>query len=577
MRLADFMASALSELGISQVFGVTGRGSLFLTDGIARSKEIDFVPMFHEQSAGFAANAVVQSGAPISACIVSSGVAATNLFTPLLNAWQDQLTTLFVTGQNHSASSTSRVQSGIRTFGEQETDVVAMAKHLTKSTLYVENPQLFPEHFVALIEESRRGRPGPILVDIPLDHQSARISDLEAIRGALERLRGYAKVWDLGEASRQNEFLDWAKFSQGDEEEPPLFLLGPSFDQLLSPQFVLDLQNSSNVVVCEQGANSKYSGGNYLGTVGFLACNPNANKALFAAQRVVAVGTSFRNNLCLPDQSLISSNAEILLVDFDPDDVSPHLKVRKMFFAPPSSDVQAGLRAVLSPLSVVDSRARKDLEAGDWAELGTTVDLNSLAVELGSLLPDDAIVVVDSGFCQLIVSGQGVFGPNQRLIQPHSQGCMGVALAAGFGIAKSNPDSPVVIIVGDGSMMMNPQDLNSIASLPKNLALIVVDNGLYAIIGKRQKELFRDRTIGTSELDGIPPVDLKAVIEASGLQVEDERGTALRDIMSLQNFSSNRITRAFLISGNPRQDFSTCKVVFEPNLGESRLITSPPA
>lgn len=578
MRLADFLAAALGELGIRHVFGVTGRGSLYLTDGIARSTDVEFVPLFHEQSAGFAANAVVQSGKPWSACMVSSGVAATNLFTPMLNAWQDQLNTLFITGQNHSSSSTSVVSTTIRTFGEQETNVVGMSRYLTKSTLFVDEPQLFPHRFASIIEDSRLGRPGPILLDIPIDHQSARIVDDESVTSALARLRATPLTPYSNQDSRQFAWPNWMEADHVDEGGGVLFLLGPSFDQLLSPEFVFELEKASNVVVvCEQGANSRYNGSNFIGTVGFLACNPSANKALFEAERIVAVGTSFRNNLCLPNQSLVNGNAEIFLVDFDSQDVSPHLKPGKMFFSPPSLRVEAGLRDVLKSRDSWQAHSRTEATGCEVRDQESLVDLNLFAHELGNLLPKDALVVVDSGFCQLIVSGQGRFSKEQRLVQPHSQGCMGVALAAGFGVAKSHPDKPVVIIVGDGSLVMNPQDLLSIASLPENLQVVVVDNDLYAIINKRQRELFRNRTIGTSESDGLPRVDLKMMLEGFGLQVEDERGKGLQEICTLREFKTNKETKAILISGSPSQGITSCKVVSDPSLGDARLEISSPS
>lgn len=574
MRLADFLAAALAELGVRQVFGVTGRGSLYLTDGIARSSDIEFVPLFHEQSAGFAANAVIQAGKQWSACLVSSGVAATNLFTPLLNAWQDQLSTIFITGQNHSSSSTSIISTSIRTFGEQETDIVRLAHHLSKATLLVEDPQKFPGQLVAAIEESQEGRPGPLLIDIPLDFQSAQITDSDAANQALSKLRSSSRSLYLRSESEANVFPSWARSKNRDDSDNTIFLLGPSFEALLTDKFILKLSEASNFVVCEQGANSRYFGDNYLGTVGFLACNPIANRVLFGAKRIVAVGTSFRNNLCLPGQSLVRSDAEILLVDFDREDISPHLNAASVSFASPSLATEAELEGLLSSQTLVP---RKPIQAmGDpmLAEDHPSVDLNTLAPEINRLLPEDALVVVDSGFCQLIISGQGKFGPSQRLLQPHSQGCMGVALAAGYGASKAFPHRPVVILVGDGSFLMNFQDIFSVASVPKNLTVIVVDNGLYAIINKRQKELFRNRTVGTTSADGLPEVDLRAVLEASGMRVFDERGKALPEIAHLGSSSTYDRTAAILISGNPDQDYNTCKILVDKGTSEPKLETS---
>ena len=130
------------------------------------------------------------------------------------------------------------------------------------------------------------------------------------------------------------------------------------------------------------------------------------------------------------------------------------------------------------------------------------IDLYEIAGTLSSLLPNNAVVLTDAGMEELLIPTTIDFRTDQRMLHPASQGCMGVALPASIG-AYYACQHDVIVVVGDGSIMMNIQELQTISSYNIPVKIIVVNNGIYAVIRKRQKELFRTRTIGTDTTNGV--------------------------------------------------------------------------
>ena len=559
MRVADFIAAALHETGVTEVFGVTGRGSLFLTDGIARHPDIEFVPMFHEQSAGFAANAQSQLSGNVACCMVSSGVASTNIVTPILNAWQDQLPVLFVSGQNHSHSSSALCRTTKRTFGEQEFDFEKLINSIAKKAITV----MDVEHVGAAVEEVFSalvsGRPGPAILDVPLDVQSARMAPPSA-HEALSEIKSILKKWrsqDLGAPS--NSAKGGGDHFSNSSNDLDVVLLGSNFRELASDRLLLAIENSSVPVVLEAGANSKYHSSNLVGVAGLLSGNPKANSVLWSANACLAIGVNFRSNLVGLERSLFRPGSSVFSLDFDSDEFSELKTNFQITELPPGGEGQEW--AVAKLMSGAPSHLTSNAEASPKLDYGGSsdseigIDLIELALSAFKVFPDNAIVVTDSGYCQLILSGMGVFAKGQRLLQPHSQGSMGAALAMAYGAAREFPGRPIVVVVGDGSALMNSHDLLTIAASTLPISIFLVDNSLYGIIRKRQEQLFRSRTVGTHPADGMTEVDLQALTSSSGLLTEDLR--SFRNFGELENHVLDYESgpKCYLIRGKVMQPY----------------------
>jgi acetolactate synthase-1/2/3 large subunit len=140
------------------------------------------------------------------------------------------------------------------------------------------------------------------------------------------------------------------------------------------------------------------------------------------------------------------------------------------------------------------------------------VDLYELCDSLSQKMSNESILLTDSGFIEVILPTNIDFYPKRRSIHPASQGSMGFALPAILGVhSMSNKKQEIIAVIGDGSIMMNIQELQTIAHHKMNVKIIIINNNIYSIIRRRQKELFRKRTIGTGIEDGISVPDFKKI------------------------------------------------------------------
>lgn len=517
MRLVDFLFNELAKYQISNVFGVTGRSALYLSDGVAKSKELNFTPLLHEQSAGFAASAyTAYSGSP-SVCLVSSGVGSTNAVTPLICAWQDQLPVVFVSGQNFSSNSSASQATTKRTFGEQELDIGQIVRSSVKRFLYVDNVLSFPKNLEEALNVMTQGRPGPIWIDIPLDFQSASIKVDGSAADYLPPPRAEGGIF-------------------GDEKIPlvvaearrPLAVLGQGLlTSLERDGIIAQLRSASIPVAFEAGAEDFFPGNEAMnvGMLGAMGCSPLAVALSAEADLIITLGTTFRSSLVGQHPGDFAPSAKILAFDFDDSEIPPSLADRTLFGGAVTEE------HLVKVLSLIDSDRKWLQQAAELQRKrprlleanvdGVEIDLHFLANLLPECVSEEAVFVTDSGFCEVILPGNTQLGARHRWVHPFSQGSMGYCLGSVIGIANANDAAEIVTVIGDGSLMMNVQDLHTIASNNYNVKIVVVDNDMYGIIRLRQEDLFRGRTIGVDSSTGVQSIDIGSLSEGFGLKFVD--------------------------------------------------------
>jgi acetolactate synthase-1/2/3 large subunit len=179
MKASDFIAEFLQKKGIKSVFELSGGMITHILDSLHQTTDIDIVTMHHEQAAAFAAEGYARVMGLPGVALATSGPGATNLLTGIGSCFFDSTPAIFITGQvNRHEQKGAR---DIRQLGFQETDIVAMAKPITKACFQINNPESLPQIFEDAFRIAVEGRPGPVLIDIPMDIQRAQI-DFEMIR-----------------------------------------------------------------------------------------------------------------------------------------------------------------------------------------------------------------------------------------------------------------------------------------------------------------------------------------------------------------------------------------------------------
>ena len=516
MRVADYIIERLIEVGLTHTYSVTGRGALFLTDAVAKNKELKNISMHHEQAAGYAAVAHSQYSNQISMCLVSTGCASTNAITPVLSAWQDGIPTFFLSGQNTLSETTRFTGIPIRTFGQQEADIISLVESITKYAVMLEDPELIGLEMDKLIASATSGRKGPVWLDVPLDLQSMQIDPETLKRLPASQDQMVPKI-----GSDIEKVVSWLR-----ESKSPLLLLGhgtrsadaiPELKALIKQTDIPLIFSASGVDIIGSGNVGS------IGSVGMMGCSRSAAKALQEADLLIILGSRMNSMITGPNYDDFGRKSKVVLVDID---AVEHSKPGRKYDLHLKLDIRHFLRTVNSKIEFKTPSSWKDhcetlrlqnsiLE--DFMSGGDGVDLYQMANILSRELPDEGVLVTDSGFIELILPTNINFKNGQRSLHPISQGAMGYALPAAIG-AHYASGREVFGVIGDGSIMMNIQEFQTISHNEIPIVIIVVNNNAYAIIRKRQVELFRGRTIGTDNSNGLSCPNFEEVAKCFNIQ-----------------------------------------------------------
>lgn len=506
-RVADCIIHKLTQEGIGHIFLVTGRGVLFLSDAVARENCMTGISTYHEQGASYAAMAYAQASGGMSACLVSTGCAATNAVTAALCAWQDNVPVIFISGQHMLNETTYHTKVPIRTYGSQEADIVRIVKSITKYAVMISDSDQVAYEMEKAIAIARSGRKGPVWIDIPLDIQNARVNPM--------RLPHYQKEDQIYHEILHDSCVTDSVVQALSSAERPILLLGGGVRsaraKLLAAEFAERIQIP--VVFSPSGADI-YGAAHPLsiGAIGTLGGSRAGNFAMQNADYILAVGTRMCSLLTGTDYKNFAPAAKITIVDIDAEEHKKEEVAYQYFIHADAADF---FRELLSKdCSVISDVWIK--QCVHWKDIFSIpnekfvqehiarneIELYAFAHLLGEQLPHNATVITDAGLEELIIPSAVQYNDGHRCLFPAAQGAMGYAIPAVLGAHFAGREN-IVTVVGDGSIMMNVQELYIIAAHGIPAKIFVINNNMYAVIRKRQKDLFRQRTIGNDPSDGL--------------------------------------------------------------------------
>jgi acetolactate synthase-1/2/3 large subunit len=514
MRVADYIMKRLAQADVGHVFQVTGRGTLFLSDALAKSVELQSISLHHEQSCAFAAVAYAEKRRGLGACLVSTGCASTNAMTGVLTAWQDGIPCFFLSGQNILRETTRFTGVPLRTYGQQEADIIQLVSPITKFAHMLTSPKDIVEVMDKALHAALTGRKGPVWLDVPLDLQSALIEPVMLTNAPLTDV--IDPPLTVGDVERIAEDLRKA--------QRPVVLIGKGVRSAGAEALLRQFVESWNVpLTFAASAPDSYGAANRLsiGSVGAMGCSRAGNFTVQNADYVLVLGSRLTALTTGTDYCKFARSARIAVVDIDPVEHSKE-GIHIDYLVP--ADIHAFLSALQhQPIKQVSNAwVEKCLH---WKSLFAkvesvfdspdVVDLYQLADRLTNLMPAGATLVTDSGLAEVILPSNIRFQEGSDCIHPASQGAMGFALPAAIG-AQHATNGCVLAVIGDGSIMMNLQELESIRHQRLPIKVIVINNNVYSIIRRRQRELFRNRTIGTDPGNGVSCPDFAKVADCFG-------------------------------------------------------------
>lgn len=516
IRVADYIIERISLECAQHIFTVTGRGILYLTDALAKNQQINGISVHHEQAAAFAAVAYADITGKPGACLVSTGCASTNAITGLLCAWQDGIPCVFISGQNMTKESVRYTGMPIRTYGSQETDIIKIVEPLTKYAVMITKPEQIGYELDKAIYLSQSGRKGPVWIDIPLDIQNMRIDP--------EKLEHFQKPEDNTFAPSTEDITYVLEALK--KASRPVVLIGSGVRSSNAIQELRCLIEKTGIPltyahssVDVYGLDKELS----IGAVGSLCGTRAGNFAVQNADLLLVLGCRMSSMTTGEDYSKFARDAKIIIVDIDKEEHTKNtIKIDRLII----SDIKGFLEKLLEKdMKVTESFWRE--KCMHWKEIfpkceerykcSEKVDMYYLSEVFSNTLHPGTIFLCDAGMEELIFPSNTVFRDSMRCVHSAMQGAMGFALPAAIGAWYAG-ESDVVAVIGDGSVMMNLQEFQTISFHKLPIKVFIISNNVYAVIQKRQKELFRTRTIGTNPADGVSCPDFSKIASCFELE-----------------------------------------------------------
>jgi acetolactate synthase I/II/III large subunit len=503
IRLADYVFEKISEY-TDKIFLVTGGGAMHLNDAIGRNHNLKYICCHHEQAASMAAESYSRLSGRLGVVNVTTGPGGINALNGVFGAWVDSVPMLVVSGQvkRETCMQTYNLNGQLRQLGDQEADIISMVSTITKYSVFVDNPNDIKYHLEKAIHLALNGRPGPCWLDIPIDVQATLIEP--------ERLKGYDV--EIEEKQIEQELLDeqiQLLLQKIQESERPVIYAGHGIHLSRTNEKFFEFINSLQIpVVTAWNSNDLLPDAHplYAGRPGIIG-NRAGNFAVQNSDLVIVLGSRLNIRLVSYNWENFAREAYKVGVDIDAAELNKptckfDLKIvsdLRIFFSLFAKAVK-GTQLILKTnwLDWCKQRLEKyPVCLPEYWDLKENVNPYCFVDELSNHLVENEIVACADGTA-CVVTFQGIkVKAGQRIF--HNSGCasMGYDLPAAIGAYFANESAErIICIAGDGSIMMNLQELQTISGNKLPVQIFILNNKGYHSIRQTQHNFFKDNIIG---------------------------------------------------------------------------------
>lgn len=513
IRGADAVIKVLAAHGVTTVFGYPGGAIMPIYDALYGSP-VEHLLSRHEQGAAFAAVGYARASGKTGVCFATSGPGATNLITSLADALLDSVPMVAITGQVSTAV--------IGTDAFQEIDVLGMSLSCTKHSFMVTNiNDLIPTLYQAF-EIAASGRPGPVLVDIPKDIQIAHLEYRTPLLAV------------TNEPQAEMNDIDAARALLAEAKQPMLYVGGGvgmagAVDQLRE---FIKVTGIPSVATLKGLGSIAHGTPGYLGMLGMHG-GKAANLAVQDCDLLIVVGARFDDRVTGRLASF-ADKAKVIHLDIDAAELG---KLRM-----PEVAIAGDLRQILPALAMsinitpwqteVEHLSRK--HQWDYQHPGSLIYAPALLRRLANKLPEDNVVCCDVGQHQMWVAQHMWFRRPEDHLSSAGLGTMGFGLPAAIGAQVARPDATVVTVSGDGSFMMNVQELTTIKRRKLPVKIVLIDNQKLGMVKQWQQLFFEERYSETDLSDNPDFVQLASAFDIPGRTIfsSDEVEEALTEMLA---------------------------------------------
>ncbi len=472
MTGAQLVLKVLQQHGIKHIFGYPGGAIMPIYDAIYDS-EVEHFLCRHEQGAAFSAVGYARSTNKVGVCMATSGPGATNLVTGLADALLDSIPVVAITGQVFS--------SLIGTDAFQEVDVLGMSLAVTKHSFIVEDINDLAATLHEAFELAQSGRPGPVLVDIPKDIQVGSV-DFEPYPIPSKTIEDF----DANKVAQANELIAQAK--------KPVFYVGGGVGMADATGELASLleQNEIPAIATLKGLGAVQPDyPYYLGMIGMHGTKA-ANMAVQECDLLICTGARFDDRVT-GKLDTFAPHAKVIHLDIDKAEFGklrlPDVAIR--------GDFKRLLPSLTAKPEITEWQkqvlALKTEHAWRYDAPGEGIFAPALLNELSQKLPRDHVVSCDVGQHQMWVAQHMQFTSPMNHLSSGGAGTMGFGLPAAIGAQIARPDTMSVVVSGDGSFMMNVQELGTIKRFNLPVKIVLIDNQRLGMVKQWQELFFEER------------------------------------------------------------------------------------
>ena len=538
VRVADIIAEEVAKAGARHVFMVTGGGAMHLNDAFGRNRKLEVVFNHHEQASAMAAESYCRLSGQLAVVNVTTGPGGINAMNGVYGAYTDSIAMLVVSGQVKRETMARNYSEQLRQLGDQEVDIVSMVAKITKYAAVLQDPKFARYIVQKALYIAQSGRPGPTWIDVPVDIQGTLIdnSDLVEFDPAADH-EPY-----LGDEETHPNTIAEKEISPIEQQDKDAKLIIEKLMQAKRPvifagtgvrvsgiyqEFLALIDRLQVPVVTAFNAHDLlpddhpcYAG--RPGTVGNRAGNFSVQNSDF----VLILGCRLNIRQISYNWKSFASRAWTAHVDVDRSELDKHTFSADL-------KINANLKSFVPLLLKHSEKCRqqsshkKYLERClDWRKRYPVVQPSyrseglvnpyEFMGQLFAMLSDDAIVVTGNGTACVTAFQAAQIKSETRLYSNSGSASMGYDLPAAIGAAYAAPGKRVYCLAGDGSIMMNLQELETIAGQHLPITVFLLNNAGYHSIRQTQKAYFSDNMLGIGPGTGLTFPDYQKISQAFG-------------------------------------------------------------
>jgi len=521
MKLSDYVADKVVELGVRHVFMVTGGGAMHLNHSLGVHPRLECIFNHHEQACAMAAEAYCRCANKLPLVNVTTGPGSTNAITGVYGAWTDSISMVVISGQVKYETTVRSTGLPLRQYGDQEVDIIQLVRPITKYSVMVTDPKTIRYHLEKAFYVAQSGRPGPCWLDIPLDIQGAQINANE--------LAGFDPVeetvlkpgTDLTAAiPRIIEMLQSA-------QRPVLFAGGGVRISGRHDEFLELVDRLGIPVVTGWNAHDVITNDHpfYVGRPGTVG-DRSGNFAVQNADVLFVLGSRLNIRQVSYNWKSFARKAYKIWVDVDELELrKPSVKADFPVVADLQTFIPVLLQADYPGPTVVHQEWLR------WAKVRQTkypvvrpeywdsnkVNPYCFMETLFARLPENQVVVSANGSACVTSFQTANIKKGQRLWTNSGCASMGYELPGAIGACKSTGNATTVCLAGDGSIMMNLQELQTIVTSNLPIKIFLLNNSGYVSIFQTQKNFFNGDEVGVGPNSGVGFPNFERLSHAFGL------------------------------------------------------------